>query len=290
MTPVKVVFVSSWSRSGSTLLDLLLGSLAGFWSAGEIRYLWDRGVVEDQLCGCGRTFGACPIWSAVREEAFGGRRHFDVEETLRGREQHRRRAPWRLLSPGGGRAPHGDGRYASILARIYPALREVTGARVVVDSSKYASHGLALAAIPEVELHVVHLVRDPRAVAWSWQRIKPMPEVHWTRASMPVKSPSRSALFWMLENLAIARLARRARSYTLLRYEDLVADPRGALRAVLGVLGEPVEPADALAGGKVGVWGEPHGGGEPHPLQAGDGGDPCRRRVAGPHAGPGAPW
>lgn len=251
MTPVKVVFVSSWSRSGSTLLDLLLGSLAGFWSAGEIRYLWDRGVVEDQLCGCGRTFRACPVWSAVREQAFGGRRHFDVEETLRGREQDRRRAPWRLLSPGGGHAPHGEGRYASILARIYPALREVTGARVVVDSSKYASHGLALTVIPEVELHVVHLVRDPRAVAWSWQRLMPMPEVHWTKARMPVKSPSRSALFWMLENLAIARLARRARSYTLLRYEDLVADPRGALRAVLGVLGEPVEPADALAGGKV---------------------------------------
>ena len=51
MTPVKVAFVSSWSRSGSTLLDLLLGRLPGFWSAGEIRYLWDRGLLEDQLCG-----------------------------------------------------------------------------------------------------------------------------------------------------------------------------------------------------------------------------------------------
>src|SRR6185369_4502803 len=44
ITPIKVAFVSSWSRSGSTLLDLLLGSLPDFWSAGEIRYLWDRGL------------------------------------------------------------------------------------------------------------------------------------------------------------------------------------------------------------------------------------------------------
>ena len=246
MTPVKVAFVSSWSRSGSTLLDLLLGTLPGFWSSGEIRYLWDRGLKEDQLCGCGRTFHTCGVWSAVLERAFGGRRRFDTEQTLRARQRASRSAPWRLLARGHRAPEHGAGRYASVLARIYPALRDVTGARVLVDSSKYASHGLALAAVPEIELHVVHLVRDARAVAWSWQRVKPMPEVHWTKARMPRKSASRSALFWALENLAIARLAPRARSYTLLRYEDLVHDPSGAVRRVLAAMGEAPELADAL--------------------------------------------
>jgi hypothetical protein len=251
MTPVKVAFVSSWSRSGSTLLDLLLGSLPGFWSAGEIRYLWDRGLKEDQLCGCGRTFCACPVWSEVLERAFGGRRSFDADQALRARRRASRTAPWRLLAPGNGVGAHASGRYPSVLARIYPALREVTGARVLVDSSKYASHGLALAAVPEIELHVVHLVRDARAVAWSWQRVKPMPEVHWTKARMPRKSPSRSAVFWALENLAIARLAGRARSYTLLRYEDLVHDPSRALERVLSAMGEPREIAGALRGRRV---------------------------------------
>lgn len=251
MTPIKVAFVSSWSRSGSTLLDLLLGSLPGFWSAGEIRYLWDRGLKEDQLCGCGRTFCTCPVWSEVLGRAFGGRRRFDAEQALRARERASRTAPWRLLVPGNGSGAHAAGRYPSMLARIYPALREVTGARVLVDSSKYASHGLALAAVPEIELHVVHLVRDARAVAWSWQRVKPMPEVHWTKARMPRKSSSRSAVFWALENLAIARLAHRVRTYTLLRYEDLVGDPRGALRRVLAAMEEPPESADALAARRV---------------------------------------
>lgn len=245
MSPVKVAFVSSWSRSGSTLLDLLLGQVPGFWSAGEIRYLWDRGLREDQLCGCGRTFAGCPTWSAVLDRAFGGRRRLDVAEALRGREVLGRHAPFRLLLPGGKPEAHGPGRYPSTLGRLYPALREVTGARVIVDSSKYASHGLALAAIPEVELHVVHLVRDARAVAWSWQRVKPLPEIHWTRARMPVKSPSRSALFWALENLAITRLRGRAASYTLLRYEDLVSDPAGALGRVLRSLGEPAPDGTA---------------------------------------------
>jgi len=247
MTPIKVAFVSSWSRSGSTLLDLLLGSLPDFWSAGEIRYLWDRGLKEDQLCGCGRTFGTCPVWSEVLGRAFGGRRRFDAEATLRARERASRTAPWRLLGPRTSHGTHAFGRYPSVLGRLYPALREVTGARVLVDSSKYASHGLALAAIPEVELHVVHLVRDARAVAWSWQRVKPMPEVHWTKARMPRKSPSRSALFWALENLAIARLARRARTYSVLRYEDLVADPRAGLRRILSAMGEDPSAAEPLA-------------------------------------------
>jgi len=251
MTTVKVAFVSSWSRSGSTLLDLVLGSLPGFWSAGEIRYLWDRGLKEDQLCGCGRRFCTCPVWSAVLGRAFGGRRRFDADATLRARERARRTAPWRLLARDGKAAPHQAGRYPSMLARLYPALREVTGARVLVDSSKYASHGLELAGIPEVELHVVHLVRDAHAVAWSWQRVKPMPEVHWTKARMPRKSPSRSALFWALENLAIARLARHARSYTLLRYEDMVEDPRAVLRRALTAMGEDPASADPLSSRRV---------------------------------------
>jgi D-aminopeptidase len=64
--PVKVVvFIGSWSRSGSTLLDLMLGKVDGFFSAGELRLLWQRGAAENQLCGCARPFAECEVWSRV---------------------------------------------------------------------------------------------------------------------------------------------------------------------------------------------------------------------------------
>ena len=50
--PVKVLFVGGFGRSGSTLLDNVLGQVDGFASCGEISYLWDRGLEQDRLCSC----------------------------------------------------------------------------------------------------------------------------------------------------------------------------------------------------------------------------------------------
>ena len=43
-----------------------LGEVDGFFFAGELRYLWQRGLVEDRLCGCGLPLSACPFWRACR--------------------------------------------------------------------------------------------------------------------------------------------------------------------------------------------------------------------------------
>jgi hypothetical protein len=246
---VKVVFIGSWSRSGSTLLDLMLGQMDGFFSAGELRLLWQRGAAENQLCGCARPFAECDVWRRVTEQAFGS---LDGEALASIRRLQRAvdrpaRVPALLL----GRGAAARQEYSAALARLYRALREVTGSRWVVDSSKAASHGLLLQAVPEVELHVVHLVRDSRAVAHSWQRRKRMPEVHWKEAYMPVFAPRKSALFWSLENLALELLRLRARSFTALRYEDLVREPRAALARVLERLGERGVSPGFLAGGRL---------------------------------------
>src|ERR1019366_1995765 len=57
--------------------------------------------------------------------------------------------------------------------RLYRAIRQVAGKSVVVDSSREASQALVLARIPDIDLKVLHLVRDSRAVAFSYLRRKP---------------------------------------------------------------------------------------------------------------------
>src|SRR6266542_1121845 len=42
--PPTVLFIGGYSRSGSTLLDLLLGQLPGFFSSGELAYIWSHGL------------------------------------------------------------------------------------------------------------------------------------------------------------------------------------------------------------------------------------------------------
>ena len=104
---------------------------------------------------------------------------------------------------------------------------------MIVDSSKLPTYAFILQDVPRVELHVVHLVRDSRATAFSWQRKKERPEIYWRTQYMSQLTPARTAVEWMAVNALFAR--RRllgAATYSVLRYEDLVRDPAAHLTAI----------------------------------------------------------
>jgi hypothetical protein len=234
-----VLYVGSWGRSGSTLLDLALGQISGFVSVGELRYLWERGLAEHQLCGCGCPVPQCPFWGAVLEEAFGGAGQIDVKEVLSlWRRVDRLALVPALLAPRRPPTLERDLRgFRQLLARLYRAVATVSGAATIVDSSKYAAYGLLLAGIPQLELLLLHLIRDSRAVAYSWQGSRLMPEVTTETRYMPLKRPWRSAVFWELENLALELLRRASRRSVRLRFDDLTREPRRSLGATLSALG-----------------------------------------------------
>jgi hypothetical protein len=175
----------------------------------------------------------------VLEEAFGGTGRVDTEEVLGlwKRVDGLARIP-RLLARTREPAQDEDLRaFREILGRLYCAVATVSGASTLVDSSKYASYGLLLAGAPRVELRLLHLVRDSRAVAYSWRRRQVMPEVTTERTYMPLKRPWRSAVFWELENLGLELLRRSAVRSALLRYEDLTSNPRRCLSEALANVG-----------------------------------------------------
>ena len=63
--PLDILYIGGFGRSGSTLVERCLGQLDGFCAAGELRHLWDRGVVHNQLCGCQTPLRACAIDSMI---------------------------------------------------------------------------------------------------------------------------------------------------------------------------------------------------------------------------------
>ncbi|ROP44029.1 sulfotransferase [Pseudokineococcus lusitanus] len=247
--PVVVLLVAGSGRSGSTLLASATGQLPGAFCAGELRYLWSRGAVEDHRCGCGRAFSACPVWSAVLAEVR--RAHPDLDPAaLAARLRARlrvRRLPAVLLRRAAGRRPLARHPDDAVLADLYRATARVTGARVVVDPSKLPTYGLLLEGLPDVDLRVVHLVRDPRATAWSWQRRKPTRDVPGEETLMPRPGLLRSTALWALWNAAAAAWwPPRAGRAVRVRYTDLVARPEAALAAVARVADLP---DDGVAGG-----------------------------------------
>ena len=235
----QVLYVGSWGRSGSTLLDLILGQIPGCVSVGELRYLWERGLAERQLCGCGVPVPDCPFWSAVLEEASSRGEPIKPAEVLAlwKRVDGLARIP-SLMAPWHGPRHQEDLRvFREVLGRVYGAVAKVSGASTVVDSSKYAAYGLLIAGVPGLDLRLLHLVRDSRAVAYSWLRRKLMPEVTAEVRYMPVKGPWRSATYWELENLALELLRRSSARWARIRYDDLTTEPQSALGAALAALG-----------------------------------------------------
>ena len=72
MSRITVVYLGGFGRSGSTLVERVLGTAPGWANVGELVDLARSVARTDELCGCGRRFSRCPVWNEVGAAAFGG--------------------------------------------------------------------------------------------------------------------------------------------------------------------------------------------------------------------------
>jgi hypothetical protein len=270
LSDLKIIYILGWVRSGTTLLDTMLGELDGFFSSGELRYIWDRGLQFGYLCGCGRPLPNCPVWSAILEEAFGpgDRSDLDPERITEARFHVMR--TYRLIGNLRRRTPGPFGwasldAYTSALRHLHRAIGDVTNTRIIVDSSKFAQDAAVVRLLDGMEAYFVHLVRDVRGVAYSNLRVKTSQPDPRQPVDMERMSPFRTAVRWSRFNLAAEAVRFRSQPgrSMFLRYEDLIADPRGALDRILAMVGVRTEltmlrDSDTVyLGENHTVWGNP---------------------------------
>jgi hypothetical protein len=239
--PVKVLYVVGLGRSGSTILSNSLGQIPGFFSGGELNFIWRQNVIENRLCGCGRPFRECPVWTKVMDEAFGGMDGVDPREMMRLQNSGTRTRHIPSMLTEGGRRALAERLEKLLLnyGRLYEAVGSVTGSRVIVDSSKEPAHGFAMGMVPRVDFYALHLIRDPRAAAYSWSKKKYQPDTD-TKEYMVRFSPTKSSALWDSWNASAEALWRRTpERYLRLRYEDFVADPSQSFEKILRLVREP---------------------------------------------------
>ncbi len=229
-----VLYIGGFGRSGSTLLERLAGTQRGFCAGGELVNYWSHGLLEGRLCACGETFYSCGFWSAVREsdpvlaDHTVARMIVDTHNVLlRTRNIHR------LWSKPARHSVHArlPAEYRTSIVALYRGVLSVSGVSTVVDSSKHPTYAYLLAA-SGVHVRVVHLVRDPRGVAYSWTRRRIEPGGG-AALEMHRFSPYQSALIWDSWNLSFRFLRNCFEGYMTLKYEELVADPLGAVGSVI---------------------------------------------------------
>lgn len=245
---VKVLYIAGFSRSGSTLLQRILGEIEGMVAVGELGAIWAYGLRNDLLCECGQAFSRCDFWQAVMDEAFGGPRRIDLPEVerLRGRMQMRRIPQFvnqRLRS----RAFQRDlDDYSLIWRQLLLAIKSVSGARIIVDSSKVPTLVYLLYLIEDVDPRVIHLVRDSRAAAFSYRRRKLRPEFGGAERHMARHNIAVTSLSWGSWNTVIDYGRLAGQDILRVRYEDFIQHPRIQVERILEHASEPDLDLDFL--------------------------------------------
>lgn len=241
---VRVVYIGGAGRSGSTLLDRVIGQIPGYVSAGEVRAVWQAGVGENRLCGCGLPFQECPFWGQVGEHAFGAWSALDADAIERALDSMSYLDALRCLV-GRSPLPPAVAAIAPQIEQLYRAISSAAGDATIIDSSKGPRYAVILSLLPAVELRAIHLVRDARGVAYSWSKEITRPDTPGRRTPMLRLSPLGSGSRWIVQNTLMEALGRRV-PVTRMRYETFMAQPADELSRALTRLRVPVEPG-ALA-------------------------------------------
>lgn len=267
--PARMGYILAASHSGSTLLAMLLGGQNEICTAGELK-ITNLGNPDAYRCSCGEIIRECSFWRRVADNMQ--KRGFDFDVTRAGTD-FRGVQGWysrRLLAPLHSGAmleglrdtalmfsPEWRRDYPRIQNRNAALVRSVLAAAnksVVVDSSKVALRLKYLLRNPDLDVRVIHTVRDGRAVVLTY-----VDPYNFADASDPRRrgggsgqkygpqamSIEEAAHLWRRSNEeAEAAIAQLPPDRVIrVRYEQLCADPLSKVKRVSAFLG--VDPLAA---------------------------------------------
>jgi hypothetical protein len=216
----KVIYVMGSGHSGSTILGVALGNCEDIFFAGELESFLVRSGLP-VLGGLERT----RFWASVRErvpdasELYGNRSRSLLERSfalfrVRAWSEKRRLRP----------------RYRRVTEDLFAAIARVAGATHVVDTSHFPLRARELQQIEGIDLHLIFLVRDPKPVVDSINR---MISRHDT-ARRALTIAKTNADLWLTHALSLSVFLRHPPEQRIfVHYEDFVAAPENVLRQIL---------------------------------------------------------
>jgi hypothetical protein len=234
----RIIFITGASRSGTTLLSCILGNHPAVHPLKEMQYFgqwWDPGENARRFTRVEGISAAAAMYASQEPRALLGKVH----------SEHRMRAA-SLID---GLGPAGADPAALFSAVAHDLTREHDKGVPCEKTPRnifYASR--LLDVYPSA--HIVHMVRDPRAVMASqkkrWQRRRlsakgfAMPRYESLRVWINYH-PYTAARLWASATSAALQVANRQR-VTLTRFEDLLRQPEETVRSLCSRLGLDYDP------------------------------------------------
>jgi len=238
-TPVRVIYIMGYGRSGSTVLDAVLGSHRDIESVGELVNLPRNGWINNEYCACKQRINNCSFWEEVKKvwrQKTGiddVQEYIDLEDALqRNRKIFQGFSKPNILS-------HEFKAYAQLTHSLYKSILDVSGKSIIVDSSKNPLRAFILSFIPGIDLYLIHLVRDGRGVAWSRKKSFIKNERQGVQRDLRAHPVWKTAIAWLYKNMKstwVKRQFKKEKSIQI-RYEDFVLQPENTLLKIGGLVG-----------------------------------------------------
>jgi len=233
MENANVIYISGYGRSGSTLLDIILGSHPSIMGTGELANLFELYYNAGSYCSCGKTYNECEVWSEIINKAYP---NCSKEQIKSNRDVQRKIEKWinmpffRILRS----KVKTEQQYCRVMKPLFNAIYDVGKIKCIVDSSKsaydFSWRALYLSKLCGINIRLIHLIRDGRAVISS--RIKGSNKKLRDRLNNNDPLAAYKGLIgWISANsfTIINRILIPRNSYLLIRYEDFIEDPQKEL-------------------------------------------------------------
>lgn len=242
--PLRVLYIGGCGRSGSTVLDTILGNHPSMESVGEACHVVANAwLAGDSYCACGQAGQDCDFWKEVHRQWSRRVGAVDMPAYVRAAQEIEFGLRPSLTR---NRMEARDPKYldyARLTTGLLAAIRDVSGTEIVVDSSKVVARALVLSMVEGVDLRLIHMIRDCRGVAWSRKKRFQKDVRAGIYKDDQGHGVSRSALVWARANLLVGQLRRSLppeRSIRL-RYEDFISQPAIELQRIGNLAGVNLE-------------------------------------------------
>ena len=162
----KIIYIAGYSRSGSTILDILLSSHKDIFGTGELVYLFSDWLDSNRKCTCGHNYANCAFWKNYHlplnfnfQKATAAIRKLEGRHNLNKLLQNKIKKSDIL-------------NYSIIQNSLFNYISATSGKNIIIDSSKtsrdMAGRFYALHKYTDFDVYVIHLVKNGESIVESY--------------------------------------------------------------------------------------------------------------------------
>ena len=242
---LKVIYLMGSGRSGSTLMNIIFGNHPEVVAPGELNNV-NRLKQKKFTCSCEARVEDCDYWKAVMEDWVIKSSESRISSYLQKMpliEKAKSPFAWlKLMLNYPGQSKY----FKDYLDSTYDFLKSIqtkSNKSVIVDISKNPLRAYAFMQHPNIDLRLIHLVRDARGVSWSLNKF--------VKVEVKQQKVSRTALFWVVVNRLSNFVRKKAKHSGLIRYEDFVQNPEETTREICEICDIDPQPIIDIIKGDV---------------------------------------